>query len=250
MARIRQVPLPILLTAVLIWLLSWGFPTGNADGAKKDANTGKVKTESCKACHNDPSSLVPKNHPAVKVMEIAACAACHKPDKSGKAAPNKFSTRIHMAHAKMGKAVDCAMCHNWQAGERFGLRGAKESWGKPAKEDMEVMKEIIGSWGTGTFMDALHGKANVTCSSCHGSASPKLEDTLDNARCLSCHGPMDRLAARSAPGDFPERNPHKSHLGEINCTVCHKAHAASETYCLQCHPKFQIKKIPGGKAGK
>jgi hypothetical protein len=120
------------------------------------------------------------------------------------------------------------------------------SWGRPAEEDLEAMKNIMGRWAGGTYMDALHAKGQVTCKGCHGTV-PKLDDTLDNARCLSCHGSMEQLAKRSAPKDFPDRNPHKSHLGEIHCTVCHKAHAPSVMYCLDCHKQFQMNPIPGRK---
>jgi len=63
----------------------------------------------------------------------------------------------------------------------------------------------------------------------------------------ACHGPQDQLAARSRPQDFPKRNPHDSHLGEIACTVCHHAHAESKVYCLDCHRNF-VMKIPRGGA--
>ncbi|HOD76591.1 MAG TPA: carboxyl transferase domain-containing protein, partial [Syntrophorhabdaceae bacterium] len=59
-------------------------------------------------------------------------------------------------------------------------------------------------------------------------------------------GDPEKLAAKTEPKDFPDRNPHKSHLGTINCTVCHKAHAASKTYCLECHKNFNMK-IPFGE---
>nr|CBX28209.1 unknown protein [uncultured Desulfobacterium sp.] len=37
-------------------------------------------------------------------------------------------------------------------------------------------------------------------------------------------------------------NPHKSHIGEARCTLCHKNHAQSVLDCNQCHlPKFDMK---------
>jgi len=33
---------------------------------------------------------------------------------------------------------------------------------------------------------------------------------------------MEEPAKKSEPKEFKDRNPHKSHLGEIACTVCHK----------------------------
>lgn len=87
----------------------------------------------------------------------------------------------------------------------------------------------------------------VTCKDCHGKAAPKLDSTVENPRCLECHGPMDKLAKKSEPKDFPDRNPHKSHLGDIACTVCHHEHSASAVYCLDCHRNFKMK-IPGGES--
>ena len=87
----------------------------------------------------------------------------------------------------------------------------------------------------------------INCAGCHGKDTPQLDSTVENPRCLECHGPMEKLAKKSEPKDFADRNPHKSHLGDIACTVCHHEHSASKTYCLECHPKFQMKKIPGGE---
>ena len=64
---------------------------------------------------------------------------------------------------------------------------------------------------------------------------------MENSGCLACHGPMESLALKTEPKDFKDRNPHKSHLGDIACTVCHKGHGESKVYCLSCHPKFQMK---------
>lgn len=87
----------------------------------------------------------------------------------------------------------------------------------------------------------------VNCAACHGKGTPQLDSTVENPRCLECHGPMEKLAKKSEPEDFPDRNPHKSHLGDIACTVCHKEHDTSIVYCLDCHRNFKMK-IPGGEA--
>ena len=60
---------------------------------------------------------------------------------------------------------------------------------------------------------------------------------------------MAQLAAKTEPAEFKDRNPHASHLGEIDCTVCHKAHGPSKIYCLGCHQKF-VMTIPGGTPAK
>ena len=83
-------------------------------------------------------------------------------------------------------------------------------------------------------------KKQKSCSACHDKDILG-EATIKNKKCLECHGSLEKLTDKTAPKDFPDRNPHKSHLGEINCTVCHTAHAESKVYCLECHPKFEMK---------
>jgi hypothetical protein len=195
---------------------------------------------SCGACHPAPGSALPKNHQPVKGNNLAACLACHKPDRSGKAEANPFSTRMHAAHGGTKKKMDCMTCHSWTPGKSFGLKGLKGSWGAPDREDMGILREVSASWSSGAFLDNLHGKAMISCGGCHGKNVPKADDTVENSRCLSCHGPMDKLAERSEPRDFKDRNPHKSHLGEIACTVCHRAHKESKVLCLDCHRNFKM----------
>ncbi len=56
-------------------------------------------------------------------------------------------------------------------------------------------------------------------------------ETAVNAKCKGCHGSLSDLAGKGK-GHI---NAHKSHLGEIGCTVCHHGHTASRSYCLGCH---------------
>ncbi|QBF84173.1 flavocytochrome c [Shewanella maritima] len=75
------------------------------------------------------------------------------------------------------------------------------------------------------------------CQSCH--VEGKLKDinktitdsqTHENAQCRDCHGGYSELA-----NDKLHFDPHTSHLGEINCTSCHTAHAKPELTCNNCH---------------
>lgn len=91
----------------------------------------------------------------------------------------------------------------------------------------------------------LHA-GKVSCADCHGDGTPQPDSTVESQQCLMCHGSMETLAKITEPKDFPDRNPHKAHLGDIDCTVCHKEHEKSKIYCLGCHPKFKMK-IPGGE---
>jgi hypothetical protein len=232
----------ILVPAAIILCLIMASPL--LSQTKKAGD--KPKGASCAPCHAAISTVLPKDHKPVTGNTIAACTSCHKPDFSGKAETNAFSARLHRPHVKPDAKTDCVLCHAWTPGKQFGFKGAKENLGKVSRENMALAKKTFASWATSPYLDAKHGKANVVCNGCHGKTVPESGDTVENDRCLSCHGSLKDLADRSAPKDFPDRNPHNSHLGEIACTVCHHAHQASEVYCLGCHQKFTMK-IPGGK---
>ncbi|MBU5611795.1 flavocytochrome c [Geomonas azotofigens] len=83
-----------------------------------------------------------------------------------------------------------------------------------------------------SFLSGVHKKNQVTCADCHGkSLVVDDSETALNKNCKGCHGGFAELAAKTKE----HINPHKSHLGETNCTACHKGHAASKAYCNYCH---------------
>ena len=137
------------------------------------------------------------------------------------------------------------VCHTWNP-KQFGVTGTKVSFGVLPKDEIPAVKKAFNSWANSKHLDASHSKADIVCLACHGTTFPTTGDTVENDRCLKCHGSMDALVAKSAPKDFPDRNPHKSHLGDIACTVCHHGHKPSKVYCLGCHGKFTMK-IPAGE---
>ena len=65
--------------------------------------------------------------------------------------------------------------------------------------------------------------------------------TAHGMKCDTCHKttPAETLAKKSAEKKV-EPNPHYSHLGDVNCTECHKGHQKSELMCNQCH-QFGLK---------
>jgi DNA-directed RNA polymerase subunit RPC12/RpoP len=213
--------------------------------ASEEVKARTVSTKySCINCHRDFTAVLQKGHPPVKGKDITACLVCHPPKSTGKPELNAFSARLHRAHQCSKQKLDCLVCHTWQPARIFGLPMQKWTIGKSSRKDMDLLKQIFNSWSSSVFLDALHAKKNVTCKGCHGNTIPISEATIENDRCLSCHGGLEQLTAKTSPLEFPDRNPHKSHLGEINCTVCHHAHRESEVYCLGCHKTFQMK-IPG-----
>ena len=207
--------------------------------------TSQIPSDGCAGCHADFSSVLPKGHAAVNGTGLASCLTCHSLAQVGEAKKSAFSTRIHLTHASPQLNLECVACHSYVSGKSFGL-GQSISWGAPKDEDMAIIKDVFASWVKSNYTDHLHAQAMIDCAGCHGKEVPLPDTTVENGRCLACHGPKDQLAARSRPQDFPKRNPHDSHLGEIACTVCHHAHAESKVYCLDCHANFAMK-IPGGK---
>jgi fumarate reductase flavoprotein subunit len=97
------------------------------------------------------------------------------------------------------------------------------------------------------FLADMHAKKQVNCDSCHGTGGNVVDDNEQpvNGNCIKCHGTLADVGKKAA-GHI---NPHKSHLGEINCTVCHHGHAASQIYCLNCHD-FAMNISASGGAGK
>ena len=227
---------------IILTLLAMFLSLSDVNSAEKGTARGGG-TGGCASCHKDFASSLPVGHPAVRAGDITTCVGCHQPGSSEKAEPKPFAARIHRAHLTKS-TVQCTLCHTWAAGKSFGVRGAKVSFGKPGKQEMEDLQRVFRSWASSSFLDALHAKSDVTCGGCHGRTLPSRGDTVENNRCLACH-PGAELAAKTRPADFPNRNPHESHLGEIACTVCHHAHVTSKVYCLECHPKFSMK-IAGG----
>jgi fumarate reductase flavoprotein subunit len=79
----------------------------------------------------------------------------------------------------------------------------------------------------------MHAAKQVACDACHGTGGTVVDDNEQpvNGNCVKCHGSLSDVGKKAA-GHI---NPHKSHLGEINCTTCHHGHMKSEIYCMSCH---------------
>ncbi len=77
-----------------------------------------------------------------------------------------------------------------------------------------------------------HADRGVSCVACHGVKAPKAGAKVDQAKCLKCHGSLDKVAERTK-GVSP--NPHYNHLVGLNCLECHRGHAEGVNLCAQCH---------------
>ena len=75
-----------------------------------------------------------------------------------------------------------------------------------------------------------HQARGTNCSGCHKENPPK-EAVLQDM-CLKCHGTYEKIAKRT---DAASPNPHASHMGAVECKLCHHAHKPSVNYCASCH---------------
>jgi hypothetical protein len=70
---------------------------------------------------------------------------------------------------------------------------------------------------------------------------PLTRRNFGNQFCLDCHDfeevkaiTRERFAEMSAP-PFNVANPHDSHNGDLDCSVCHRMHQKETLLCAQCH---------------
>ena len=113
-------------------------------------------------------------------------------------------------------------------------------------QDVLKPQKTTGAKDKGSLAEMHVSKDFASCNACHGKTmNVDDNETVVNAQCVSCHGSLDSLA-KSKKGHI---NPHKAHIGETSCTMCHHGHTASRSYCLNCHG-FSMS-IPGssGPAG-
>lgn len=116
-----------------------------------------------------------------------------------------------------------------------------------------IMQSYLESWQSSDHLVRIHAKEGSECLDCHVPTiqqqmqeglkyiirdyeTPLAERSLDPEFCLSCkeHGSYDEIRERTR--NNPERNPHDSHWGEMDCGLCHNMHRESVDYCSQCHP--------------
>lgn len=66
-----------------------------------------------------------------------------------------------------------------------------------------------------------------------GTWPESVDGFVTKNQCLSCHGSYEALADKT---EKLTPNPHRSHLGAVNCEECHKADSKqTELMCNQCH---------------
>lgn len=59
-----------------------------------------------------------------------------------------------------------------------------------------------------------------------------LKAPYENASCLGCHGSYEALAEKTAT---LEPNPHRNHMGHVQCESCHAMESEPRLMCNDCH---------------
>jgi hypothetical protein len=174
----------------------------------------------CEGCHPSLAEVLPASHKTYH--DTNACLTCHKP--SGNAMT--LGKKVHTVHLeKLGK-MDCALCHQAGSAGKVSLTTGEQA-------DLTAMKglaDTFSSWDDSGFLDHAHKERGFYCTDCHQNYLSG-DDPAD--RCVACHGNYDTMAKRQSSY---EKNPHKSHLPDLRCTVCHKGHAEFKSFCSSCHP--------------
>ena len=89
-------------------------------------------------------------------------------------------------------------------------------------------------------VNAAEAQKAKTLGEIHGANWPDESGFAVKGQCMQCHGDYTKLAEQTAHLD---PNPHRSHMGEVNCTECHaKDRAEPELMCNSCH-HFTIREV-------
>ena len=90
-----------------------------------------------------------------------------------------------------------------------------------------------------------HLAQNVQCAVCHDGEADPLSAPESGEMCETCHDYENLAQSTEHLADRENRmaNPHDSHLGDVDCTLCHSNHGKSQYYCLTCHPEAEYQDI-------
>lgn len=118
-----------------------------------------------------------------------------------------------------------------------------------------LMEPYEQSWSSSDFEVRAHAEDGIVCLDCHEPTikqqieeviayvskdfdDPLRERKLPMETCLSCkeHGTYQEMVEVTQPLEEEwGRNPHNSHWGEMECSLCHNMHRPSVNYCASCH---------------
>lgn len=188
--------------------------------------TGQA-SKGCASCHESLAAKLPTDHPQVQETDLNGCLSCHS--EEGEVVSLEWS--VHFHHFLSDKFTNsCGSCHESSESDNFRLTGTKGRAIKIAFKRAEDMQPYFKSWAKSDLLDQGHAKEKVSCGDCHESFFP--EERASEENCLNCHESYLSVAEKTKN---LKPNPHDSHLGDIRCTLCHKAHEESVDYCAECH---------------
>ena len=87
--------------------------------------------------------------------------------------------------------------------------------------------EMTKSYSQGdkaSFLAGAHNQKGISCQMCHTTDKVSDSETEINKQCVMCHEPNALVKKTEKPH---QPNPHKSHLGDVQCTACHSGHTPS-----------------------
>ena len=96
------------------------------------------------------------------------------------------------------------------------------------------------------YLAGVHTKKGLDCAACHTSNVISDSETEINKQCAICHGSLEQMGAKT---NSQSPNPHKSHIGQMQCTACHSGHVPSVAYCTNCHDFPSLNKMKQGVSG-
>ncbi|ADD68929.1 hypothetical protein Dacet_2167 [Denitrovibrio acetiphilus DSM 12809] len=124
-----------------------------------------------------------------------------------------------------------------------------------------VMDKYVETYNHEGELANTHKEADLVCKDCHKATVTeamreafvfvtgdyefpfKEREKFGSAKsCLGeCHD-LEDIVEQSAY--LKAYNPHDSHLGEMECNMCHKMHKPSVSFCADCHGEGWIPEVP------
>jgi hypothetical protein len=121
---------------------------------------------------------------------------------------------------------DCGVCHGSEKVLPADHVDTKGMAGATCKECHKGGASLRGKMP----LSHSHQLKGVTCAECHGITRPAKPS--EQKKCLSCHADYKKAVIQT---DKVLPPPHDSHMGDLDCGLCHHQHSKSENFCFQCH---------------
>jgi DmsE family decaheme c-type cytochrome len=217
------------LRACLMLMLGASIMCATSLGAQAPKAASVAKAATSQATDAAPSAYIGGD----------VCSTCH--EEVSKKFEGNPHTKLAAQHGAAG--VNCEGCHG-PGGAHVEGGGDITKIFNPAKASAKDLDAKCESCHAGThpnFDRSPHGKADVSCISCHdihGSKEEKLLKAPQPTLCYQCHA--DQKAQFSMPIH------HKVNEGLVKCTDCHDVHGSflannvrstedSNAVCTKCH---------------